>query len=240
MKIDLTCKVKKDLYVVFILLSLIYGCSEQSQSYFPLDKNKSWYYNGRLVSSADDEKIRRVVSIAKDREIQGADTKVQRTLVGNEHYYREDDRGIHRIGYMQKGKEQPVLYETERYLFRYPLEQNKTWDDTLNTISLRSGGPRGITVNEQIPVTASLVSLNDSVEVPAGTFKNCLRVEKQGEIIITEGRYQYLPNALIKIKEVSWYAAGVGLVKLDREETSDHVVLGNGRWELELARLEVR
>ncbi len=220
------------------LIQLMPGCSKESESYFPLGQNNSWYYKGRLASRVHDETIRRVVSIAEDRAIDGVNTSVQRTLAGNEHFFRANDSGILRVGYQEKGNETPVIYKKKRYLFRYPLEQDKTWDDTLTTVSLRSGEPRGIIINEQVPVTARLVSLNDKVRVAAGVFKNCLRVEKQGELLLGEGKYQRLPQTLIKVKEVSWYAKGVGLLKLVRDESSDYVVLGEGHLELELAKME--
>ena len=228
----------KRIYIFAFLLQLISGCAQESESYFPLDKGSNWYYKGRQVSRVHDELIRRVVSVAEDRLIDGVNTSVQKTLAGNQHFFMASDSGILRVGYQEQGHDTPVIYQAKRYLFRYPLEQGTTWDDTLTTVSLRSGEPRGIVISEQVPVTARLVSKKDKVKVAAGVFKDCIRVEKQGELLLGDGKYQRLPKTLIKVKEVSWYAPGVGLVKILRDESSDYVGVGEGRLELELAKME--
>src|SRR5262249_46702791 len=50
-----------------------------------------------------------------------------------------------------------------------------------------------------------ILSVNETVETPAGTFKNCIKVEETTPLE---------PGS----KEIKYYAPGVGLVKDDKEE----------------------
>ena len=225
-------------FVAFITILLLTACSTESTSYYPFDVVNNWYYNGKQVSRIADESIKYVVSNFGSTRIQEAEVRVQRTLSGNEHYFGEDVDGVFQIGYLPQGKEKPVLFDNKRYVFRFPLNTGTSWEDTLSTLTLRSGGPRGVIIREDVPVTATLTSIDDKIEVPAGIFRNCLRVEKTGEKLIQDGEYQYIPELMISLKETNWYAPGVGLVKTSRVEETDHKLLGRGEWELELARID--
>jgi hypothetical protein len=63
---------------------------------------------------------------------------------------------------------------------------------------------------------AEILSTTETVETPAGTFKSCLKVEESSPLE---------PG----VKETKYYAAGVGLVKDDKQELIKYGFLGKSK-----------
>ncbi len=82
----------------------------------------------------------------------------------------------------------------------------------------------------------TVASLSETVSVPAGTFGNCLKITRSGSMMKDAGNYVGL--TLVNVEETSWYAPGVGLVKLERIETTQSDALDQGSLLIELADFE--
>jgi len=104
------------------------------------------------------------------------------------------------------------LFCTESPPLRYfPPTVGQTWED--------SGYRNGYPVNSK----AKVVSLSETVTVPAGTFTNCAKVEET--VTYPEG---YIPGKPYPVKFERWFAPGIGPCKV-RATMND----GNVRiWEL--------
>ena len=68
------------------------------------------------------------------------------------------------------------------------------------------------------------MSLNEKIKVPAGSFKNCIKVECSGETTFFGDSEIRTIN--IKITTSEWYAPNIGLVKAERTEETDTDLFG--------------
>jgi hypothetical protein len=149
--------------------------------------------------------------------------------------YAEDDSGLFQLGYIRGDDPGRIFVSKKRYLFQYPLIAGTEWKDTITTIALKNGGPRGVVITEEVPVKVVLEAVDDKVRVAAGTFRHCLRIVRTGDLIIPLGRYQYISETQISVKETSWYAPNVGLVKSVRTEKTQSRLLDHGDHQMELS-----
>ena len=93
------------------------------------------------------------------------------------------------------------------------LAQGASWDS--NTQAFRVGGGIGFSVTFRHTVSLE----RESVEVPAGTFANCVRVDTYS----TEGPNSgYRPGEELVFYYADWYAPDVGLVLTRQWDDAEH------------------
>ena len=102
----------------------------------------------------------------------------------------KDDGGIYRYAEHNSENAQPTIITPKEYDIKYPIAEGTTWDITTKL------GDRNLEVN------LTIESVTDVVTVPAGTFKDCVKIKQVGE---DKG------NASVTAYE--WYAPKVGVVK---------------------------
>lgn len=216
------------------IFSCLVSCSNKSSSYFPLQTGISWEYKAILKTMDSQENQKYIIANIVGKKIDGEEISIQKNLTGSEYMYAEDDSGIFQLGYIRGDDVERTYVENKRYLIQYPLTAGAEWKDTITTIALKNGGPRGVVITEEVPVRVVLEAVDDKVRVAAGTFRQCLRIVRTGEIVIPLGKYQYISETKITVKETSWYAPGVGLVKSVRAEETQSRLLDHGEHQMEL------
>jgi hypothetical protein len=110
-----------------------------------------------------------------------------------------------------------------------------SWVDTEFTVTLEHTGPPEHSLNRiTVPVELQyrIESTDEEITVPAGTFKNCLRIKGVGTTSKNVGFY--VGQTDIRVENIEWYAPGAGLVKAVRLETTTSKVLPRGSYELNL------
>ena len=106
------------------------------------------------------------------------------------------------------------------------LETNKPWNtNDLTTLVVKLGYDRIYRTLLPINIENKLISLNETVKIKNKILKNCLKIEGYGQTSFFPGAP--LGKIDITIKKTEWYAPGLGLVKLIREEISDSETMGN-------------
>ena len=98
-------------------------------------------------------------------------------------------------------------------------------DKILYLYSLNEEGEPGFDIINPINIENKLISLNETVKIKNKILKNCLKIEGFGQTSFFPGAP--LGKIDITIKKTEWYAPGLGLVKLIREEISDSETMGN-------------
>jgi len=182
-------------------------------SYYPLTPDLSWVYEVREPANPGIQ-VRLEVSNNGLREIGGWKAVEQRIFAGGRPGFRyivENKEFIATVGEQSPGKTQPTLVNPPALLLRFPLEVGQTWQSDATTTAVHPG--------TKIDVTAKVESVSDKVEVPAGVFDSCLRVESSGTVGI-EGE-EPGDMAVVRIETTFWYALGVGVVKIERKEMTD-------------------
>ena len=71
-------------------------------------------------------------------------------------------------------------------------------------------------IGRDLTLDYAIASRDETVEVPAGRFSDCLRVDAIGFLDLP--RRLMLGVKIIKVKQTEWYAPGVGLIKKTRQE----------------------
>jgi hypothetical protein len=216
------------------LLLCLPACTEKTPGYFPLETPYSWQYKAALNTMDTTKKQKYIIANMPKKSIEGQEQFIQRTLTGSEYVYAEDESGVYQLGYVRGDDPEHTFVPEKRVLFPYPLVTGTKWQDSVRTMALEKTGPHGAEIIENVPVQATLVAMDAKVKVAAGIFTNCLRIERTGEVFVPMGKYQYVQETVVSVKDTRWYAPGVGLVKSVRLESTQLRLLDHGEYQMEL------
>ena len=215
--------------------ALLAGCGVDSAStdYFPLAPGLNWQY--RLVRSTMDgtaELRHAITARAPGREgIAG----VRVSLSGATHEYVRDDDGLHRVKNRTSGT-MPEGSAVEKSLVLPSRPQTGTrWQSVSATTVLENSGPPWETlfrVNVTVPMTYEVESMQATIETPAGTFSRCMVIRGHGATRADIGSNIGITNVSVSSRE--WFAPGVGLVRMERTESSSVDALKEGSLVMEL------
>ena len=163
---------------------------ELSESYFPLKEGMRWEYN--VISDQGATKKLLITNLAP-REVSGAKVTPRKWELGGSTFIelmKQDETGVYRYA-EQKGEQAPpsLITPMECHL-RFPIAEGSSWN-----MAAKLG-------NSTVNVSLTIESLSDEVKVPAGTFKDCVKVKQVGE-----------NDAGTSVMGYEWYAPKVGVVK---------------------------
>ena len=221
-------------FLVSCCLLVACACAEKKLDYFPGDEGMRWDYSLTYITADETRNERLIIEILPPEELDGSEVLLKKNLQGDELVYSERASGLFSLGYFTRDGKQRKFVAEERLVVPRPALPGSAWQSVLRTVALENGGPRGVTIEEEVKVEALVTSINDIVKVKAGRFRDCLRIEKKGEKRLPLGKYQYIGDTQLRVRETSWYAPGVGLVKVSRREETDARLLKQGSYELEL------
>ncbi|MEW6205905.1 MAG: hypothetical protein AB1516_11340 [Pseudomonadota bacterium] len=211
--------------------------------YFPLSEGMQWQYQLDYVmpdgKNNKDMTIRTVGMSSfktEDDEIQGM---VRRTSDGTDYFVQERDDGFYRVAKRVIVQTKPQADKTPRLILPKGrnLRVGYTW--TMDTSPyVMHWMPPFIEANGSIKpfdLVYEVASMDDTVETPAGIFEKCIRLEATGKMVFYADASAGYQEILINHSE--WYAPGVGLVKLEREEPLDTSIMKGGKVTMVLTRL---
>jgi hypothetical protein len=217
------------------LLLMCSACSEPPDYYFPLDPGRYWRYE--MSYQTMDGTFDGVYAVENLTAEVRDDTRryIRRLLDGSLNYFEIRDDGI-----LLTGREKTINLNTtnvdeQQYIFKYPLQEGTRWnEETVSKVLIKTGPPQKTEfhIRAKVELDAVIESMSDTVSVPAGRFKNCMRVSFNGKSFVNAGNY--VGGTVVTIKETNWYAPGVGLVKSTRVETTTSRALDRGELTLEL------
>lgn len=219
--------------ITLLLLLLSGGCDRSPSAYYPLESELRWYYTVHFTTMDSTEEQKLLLADARPVDWQGQPVQTRRSLDGTTLYYLENAEGIHHVATRRPNAVEPQPVEKgERVVLQYPLKPGTTWYADSKTLALyRTGPPQRSEFHIIAPVRLkyTIEALDDTVAVPAGKFRDCLRVRAIGKTKYDARNYVGLTD--ITVEKTEWYAPGVGLVKSVREETTSSKVLNHGRME---------
>ena len=216
------------------------SCSiESNTNYFPLEEGLTWRYQVTKTTRDGVRQQKYIYTSLSEKIVNEETVAVRQSVDGTLLYYRDTEEGLFYIGKeIQSGIERK-FHEDEHLIFSYPLENGNQWQDiTLTKLLVKTGPPQktNFKIVVQIPIEISIDSTDDTVFVPAGKFHHCIKLIKKGAKFIDAGNY--IGRTIVRVKETSWYAPGVGLVKSIREETTEKKALDKGQLVIELELFE--
>ncbi|GEM_PF-1474356 len=199
----------KNFYLKTLLLTAVLGLTALAaqaadpKNYYPLTPDSTWTYS--ITNHEDnDDTFDETVTIDKPEIYDKATYSIlkqkdKRGIVRS--FVLSNDKGIYwkKIGASKSyTPEASSVFTPEIPIMIYPLNQGSKWD--------WEGNLKIAWINKHIKMHCEVVSVNDEIKVPAGTFK-CVK------IYIHQERDKEISD------EYGWYAAGIGQVKYETKKT---------------------
>jgi len=227
----------KILYLLLLLLCA--SCTKNDNSYFPLTEGYKWQYDVALTTRDGLEKQKYIFKNIGKGELNGASVYRRESLDGSILYYSHSDEGIHYLGNLDSQSLHPEFQEDTQLVIPEILSIGTEWNYTTITKLLKKTGPPQKTefkILAEVPLEIKIESMNETVTVAAGRFNNCMKISMNGFAFKDAGNYIGL--TMVTVEQSSWYAPGVGLVKVERVETTERKALDRGSLSIELAKFE--
>jgi hypothetical protein len=193
--------------ITFLVVLLILGISgwvwgASPDSYFPLKEGMTWDYQNKVFDLTTKNQIVTGKSIKKNLapvELEGTKVVPQvfsfyepATVLKQEttSFVAKDAAGFYVLARKSTNDKEIMILAQRYYVLKFPLTKGASWKQEIEGFVLQD----------------TLESTDASVQVPAGTFKNCLVVKKL---------YFSPQNPKTILKEtVLWFAPDVGNVKV--------------------------
>lgn len=223
---------------LLLLLLSVAGCGERPQGYFPMQEGLAWAYRVTTERRGRVETDEYAVRNLDSRSIGNRVELTRRTSDGTDYFLVEDRSGIYRTGKRLVVETGPTPDQTPRYVLRYPLKPGTEWIASTHAYVLRRLHPYEDSLRRgtRLDLSYQIVSLDETVDVPAGRFDNCLLVKGRGNMTIYSDAVLGFTEIPIETRE--WYAPNVGLVRLERIETLETQVFSGGVRRFELIRFD--
>ena len=199
------------------LLLLCAACAPGDDDYFPTTPGYEWVYDISRTVLRSSEPLRQKSIVRNLRaENVGAQRYYPKIYAsGEKRYFTRTGDGV---AYRRSGAQPPAL------ILSYPPEPGANWR-ALSQLYLfelpeKPGQDRDRIRRDQtkpaLTLEYTITGTDDVVEVPAGRFARCVRVEAQGFLDLPARRGPGIRS--IKVEQTQWFAPGVGLVKMTRRE----------------------
>jgi hypothetical protein len=203
---------------VLIALSLVLPgsvrCDELSESYYPLKEGMRWEY--LVISSTSDTKKLIITNLAP-QEVQGKKVTPRKWDLGGHifiEFMEKDSAGVYRYAEQIGEKGAPTLVTPKECHLRFPVSEGNSWN-----MSTKMG-------NSTLNVTFTIESVSENVTVPAGTYKDCLKIKQAGG-----------NDAGASVMGYEWYAPKVGIVKslvtIKQKSKDGNIVSDNRTYQLQ-------
>lgn len=223
--------------LVLLLAILAGGCGGgSSPEYFPLKPGMRWQYAVHEKNPVTD-----TVTTLSMRNLKPAGHDGQRyarrlASDGNEYWIAVTGEALQRAGVRRAIDFEPSMDEHPRTVMQLPPTIGQWWEVESRPYILERVQPFRerftLDSSKNIDLHMKVAALDDVVEVPAGKFEHCLRLEGSGLLnVLADAR---IGASEVPVVHTEWYAPGVGLVKLERSEplTTESIVGGTVTLEL--------
>jgi len=200
-------------------------CDEES--YYPLKEGKSWNYVVSLQNHLGGNSSIKVKTV----NFQTVDinnkkvTPQQASFNGNIElsFIASDETGIYEYATQKQNDIKPTIKTQPDYYLRFPIEVGTSWNGNEKISPLWH---KPIKLN----TTVKVLSTSEQVFVPAGSFSHCLHIRTIGRTVSKVS----VGQAKITLESHAWYAPQVGLVKMLRTESSNNLLIGFSKINVQL------
>lgn len=227
-------------------LATLAGCSQSlpvGDSYFPLAVGSTWEYD--VASDINNILTHETYTLSVDRVVDtdAGEVFVRRVdvpgTIGIEYWLRQEKDRITRIAQRIDADEQAKLDRNPRVVLKLPVTVGANWmvptEPFVIAPKLEMG--MGTTKMPKVLMTYNVEAIDETVTVPAGTFKHCARVAGSGNMNLYLDAVQGFRDVPVVNRE--WYCKGVGLVKVERTETLQSAYYSTGQIKMELTAFKL-
>ena len=246
---------------------ILYGCSRPTEphDWFPLQPGLEWQYQV-TEQSGDQKTVRRfsietidvrllgefsaienldlsdLVAATEARDASELEVFTRRSSDGTDYYYVAGEEGLLQLGKRTLIEKQPRWYSTARLVMPWLEEMVHGISWNLPTLPYLIHSTQGHVAwnrsSNGFELVYELVEEGITVETVAGTFDDCILLE--GRALIGLYADPKLGYQEVEVVQREWYAKGVGLLRLEREEPLDMMMFKGGSLAFELIRFTSR
>jgi hypothetical protein len=221
-------------------LSVACSSAPSGSDHFPLEAGHRWTYDVKTEWENHVVEHEHQVMTSHGREsAEGLDEAAfrRRSDSGVDYWLRRDASGTYRVASKSDLDAQARPDATRRYVLKQPLAVGTNWQATTTAYLLRRRSefpPEIRHTHPQIPMNYTIAALGETVATRAGRFENCLRVDGEATVRLFADPVQGWRDLPLSTRE--WYCPGVGLVKLERQETAKSTFITGGVLTMELVQ----
>ena len=195
-----------------ILALSILACTPPDPGYFPVTAGYEWHYDiSRKTPDVQHGVTQKsIVRNLPPRTVDNVTYYPQLHANRKTYYFTRSGDGVsHNVPGAGEARQvigQPLQVGTEwrsvsrLYLFDLPKKLDDNWS----------------ALSRNLTLDYTITSLDERIDVPAGRFTGCLRIDATGFLDLP--RRLMLGIRVIKVEQTQWYAPGTGLVKMTRKE----------------------
>ena len=204
--------------------------------YFPLESGHAWTY--KVTTEFENQKIERDTLVLRnlgENALADGNAWQRQSDTGMNYWLRQDESGVYRVASRPELQAQYQVDAPHRYVLKAPLRVGTQWPASTTAYILNRPNDFPREIRHTHPVISMLFSIEavqQSIDTAAGHFDDCLQVKGEGTVRLFVDPVAGWKDMPLKTRE--WYCAGVGLVKLIREEPARSSFLGGGTMTLEL------
>lgn len=223
--------------LVVLACALLSACTgTPAPEYFPLNAGLRWEYevheHNKLVDQTTRLSLRNLDPVTRENQAYA------RRLAsdGNEYWLATAGSALQRVGVRTAIDFEPRMDASPRTVMQLPPTIRQWWSVETRPYILERFEPFRERFSQdeskRIELRMQVAALDDVIEVPAGKFEHCLRLEGTGLLnVLADAR---IGASEVPVTHTEWYAPGVGLVKLVRTEKLDTLQIVGGEVEMQL------
>jgi hypothetical protein len=229
-------------WLLLAALPWLGSCSRPgAEGWFPLAAGQHWAYAVQTErENGPVEREQWLLSTHGEESpagLAGGPAWRRRSDSGVDYWLRSDASGIYRVASKSDVEDQARPDPAPRYVLKAPYSVGTEWQASTVAYLLqrKDAFPREIRHSQPpVPMRYRIEARDEAVEVPAGRFEGCLRVRGEAQLRLFADPVQGWRD--LPLVTLEWYCPGVGLVRLQREETAGSAFLSGGRLQMELLR----
>ena len=235
----LPCVVLKSIAGAITLMGVLAGCSrvDTEKSFFPLNEGRSWTYRvTKNIDEAAEPDIDQISFAMKGQQkLESGPAERRHSDHGVDYFLRSDEQGIYRVGSRNTLDENPKSDNPPRFVLKKPYVVGTQWQAATVPYLLqrRNEVPKEVRyTSKPIMMVYAIVALDQKVETPAGQFEGCIKVMGEAKIkLYVDAQFSWREIPLFTSE---WYCPGVGLVRVERVESSPSKFMRGGTQTLDL------
>ena len=229
----------------YTLCALLAGCKpgDDRLSYFPLAPGAHWTYSVQTEADGAASRRQQTISVLDERRYDGRPLFIRRSEtpdnIGIEYWLRAQPDGIVRIAQRMDLEELATLDAAPRTVLKLPLAVGTSWSAPTvpYTVMRKNDYPREAKYGRGMSMAYTVEALEERLTVPAGSFEHCARVVGRAELTLFTDPVRGFSK--VPVTTTEWYCRGVGLVKLERQESLATMFYTGGKVVMELVRYRV-
>ena len=218
---------------IALLIAAATGCSGDESIYFPLADGHWWYFKVETTVLDERREHRQLITNLGRGSYHGNAVYSRRQSTRLTEHFVRSPWGVEQLLGAQRATDSAIR---SARVFPADLDAKEDWTlgSRLAVIESRTFARQDRLRTRDLPVelTVSVAATGEFVEVPAGRFSDCVKLRAIGQRSVRTDRGNATGD--VQVQHDEWYAPGVGLVKVERVESSDSPFLKAGYYAMSL------